>query len=836
MKEKLCLDAGWRVRQCMPGGDAVGEWMPADMPAQVHEVLLGCGLLADPREFRGSEKCQWVADQDWIYELDFEFRETGTYRQALEFEGVDTLADFSLNGEWIGHHCDQYLPAVIDVTGRLKAHNVLSIRFQSPNVYLQDHPLPEDYQGHVRGIRALRKGDHDFDDYLGAKPRFTKIGLYGHVNLLLGDIAEIAGLEIKTEFKDGFAQAMVCARLTTAGLCTAVSAKFELFAPDGKILATKSMDTDSGPDSSCCLEWKTPVDKPLLWWPRGFGDQPLYKLAAVLVSDEGEILDRCIKPFGMRDLEVDMPFNFRINGVQVKLWGANFTPMNGLTHVYDHARAKNILDLVEIGNMNALRIWGGGDNVEDEFYDETDKRGILVWQEFPNEFGMHPDTENIRDLCRQEAEYYVGKLRHHPSIILWCGGNENYMGRDFVYPGEKFIGREIFHIDYREIVSRMDPHRPYLESSPYGGAYANDPLSGDTHGYTNTWFVPGADIPVFHTENLRVSLPSVKSLERYVGRENLWPEGYDGRVTLKNRDPWPAAWNHVTSAASWRKIPPIEHYYDPSTVEELVYNFGWAHGEYLRKTVEAYRRGKSWHNPFDERKCLGHLVWKLFASWPHLYGNVLDYYLEPGIAFYAMKRTYSQLLLSFEVSDFIFVWLTNDSPYDFEGKVRIRLFEPMENRVFMETEVWARVRAGKSELIANLNEFGQFDRQNLLYAYVERDQCSWQGKSGEGFDGLAARSLDYVDIERHLGFPDAGIALGCDGDTLVLTTDRFARSIELSGDEDGDAFGWYFEDNFFDLLPGETKRVKVFGKHGKGTIRAKAAYTDHFVETGFDCK
>ncbi len=833
MKETRCLDKGWRIRQHAPGGEAAGEWLPADMPAQVHEVLFSHGKLSDPREYRGSEACQWVADQDWLYELEFDFQSSSARRQVLVFEGVDTLADFTLNDEWIGHHCDQYLPAEIDVTGRLKAHNTLSVRFLSPNAYLADHPLPERYHDRVRAIRALRKGDHDFDDYLGAKPRFTKIGLYGHVKILLCDSEEIAELEIKTEFKDGFKQALVCARLRTKGAGDPVRVQFELAGPDGSILATHAGDVPTAAGGSAGIGWKVPVGEPQLWWPRGFGGQPLYRLVATLISGTGGILDRCEKSFGMRDLEVDMPFNFKINGVPVKLWGANFTPMNGFTHVYDHDRANSILDLVEIGNMNALRMWGGGDRVDDAFYDETDRRGILVWQEFPNEFGMHPDTEDIRELCRLEAEYYVGTLRHHPSIILWCGGNENYMGRDFVFPGEDFIGRETFHIDYREIVSRMDPHRPYLESSPYGGAYANDPLSGDTHGYTNTWYVPGSEMPVFHTENLRVSLPAVKSLERYVGRENLWPEGYDGRVTLQHRDPWPEEWNVVTSAASWRKIPPIEHYYDPRNVGELVYNFGWAHGEYMRKTVESYRRGKTWHNPFDERKCLGHLVWKLFASWPHLYGNILDYYLEPGIAFYAMKRTYSPLLLSFEVSDHIFVWLTNDSPDDFEGKVCIKLFEPTENRARMETEVWARVRAGKSGLIANLDEFGQFDRQNLLYAYAEKDSCRWAGMSGEGFDGLAARSLDYVDIERHLGFPDAVVTLRCENGGLLLTTDRFARSVELTGDEGGDAFGWYFEDNHFDLMPGETKCVKVFGRHSEGTVRAKAAYSGHSAETWF---
>lgn len=129
MRETRNLDFGWRIRKYPNDGETTSDWMAADMPAQVHEVLLAHGLLEDPREFRGSEKCQWVADYDWKYELDFEFIDNGACRQTLLFEGVDTLAEFYLNGEMIGEHFDQYLPARFDVTAKLQSKNVLSSRF-----------------------------------------------------------------------------------------------------------------------------------------------------------------------------------------------------------------------------------------------------------------------------------------------------------------------------------------------------------------------------------------------------------------------------------------------------------------------------------------------------------------------------------------------------------------------------------------------------------------------------------------------------------------------------------------------------------------------------------
>ena len=832
MKQILNLNNGWRIRQCNPNGEAIGKWLKADMPKQVHEILHEYDMLGgDPREYRGSEKCQWVADNDWEYMLEFAAPTEVSTSERLVLHGVDTLADIFLNGEKLGSHKDLYLPAIFDVTGKLLDKNILSVRFFSPNEYIKNNPLPEHCRGIMSPHRIMRKHEHDFSDYLGAPPRFTKIGIYSDVFIELIDSQEITDLYLYTELKDGNKEGAIVAELETCGEDISGTAEFVFTKPDGSVLSKIEHQLDGKCNK---ISLKVPVKNPELWWPIGYGEQPLYKVSVRLLSSDGKQLDSCKKLIGIRDVISYKPLQYRINGIDIKLWGTNYTPIDGFTHVFNVERMKKKLDLIEMCTMNSIRVWGGGERNEKALYDECDRRGILVWQDFPNEYGCHPDTEEYRSLCRLEAEYYAKQLRSHTCLIQWCGGNEMYMGRDFSYPGKDFIGHEIFAIDYKQVLGRLDPLRPYLPSSPVGGNFNNDPQSVETHSYTNTWYVPGADMPEFVSENLRVSLPPLRSLERYLGKDNVWPKGYDGRVRHSSVYPWPDEWKYITSTESWRKIPPIERYYDPINIEEMIYNFGWAHADYLRDTVELYRRGnKTWRNPLEERKCHGHLIWKLHATFPHIYSNILDYYLEPGIAYYALKRTYSPLLLSFEVSDFIVVWITNDTPHDFEGKVQIKLFNPLKNEVFKEMTAFASVKSGHAEAITTLNEFKQFDRQNFLYAYIKDDDCSWNGKSAHGFDGLVARSLDYADIERHLKFPNAKPQMYLDGDELVVTTDKFARSIELSGNADGDEFCWYFEDNYFDLVPGETKRIRIFGSHKSGIITAKAAYSTESVSITF---
>jgi hypothetical protein len=197
---------------------------------------------------------------------------------------------------------------------------------------------------------------------------------------------------------------------------------------------------------------------------------------------------------------------------------------------------------------------------------------------------------------------------------------------------------------------------------------------------------------------------------------------------------------------------------------------------------------------------------------------MLDYYLEPFMPYYAIKRAYEPVLLTFDIQNFIYLWLVNDTPQIVQGRVTIQLFNPVRNQVVKALQRDVCVQPGESRLVTDLNEFGQFLRENILFATLT------------DADGrLITRTNDVADIEKHLRFPDAKVDLqvvGGEADELALrlTTDQFAKSIELTGNDDGDEFGWVFEDNYFDLLPGEVKLVRILGRHRQGTITAKPYY------------
>ncbi len=213
-------------------------------------------------------------------------------------------------------------------------------------------------------------------------------------------------------------------------------------------------------------------------------------------------------------------------------------------------------------------------------------------------------------------------------------------------------------------------------------------LEGDWHDYTTINFTPGASLPLFGSEVLRASVPALSSMRRFLSEGELWPAGFSPAVRKPGQPAWPPAWAyHSTGIATWDRIGPIQDYCDPTSAEELIRVLGTAHGEYLRERIERERRGVPDDEPAGSRRCWGNIVWRFNDAWPMIYSSVLDYYLEPKIAFYFMRRAYEPVLVSFErTPDKICVWVINDSPepvagtpaverLGFDGKVRGKLQE-----------------------------------------------------------------------------------------------------------------------------------------------------------------
>ena len=807
LKQNISLKQGWQLED--PGG---GLLSIASMPRQVHEILHENGLISDDFLIGLGEDSKWVAERDWTYRCRFSC-DNADAEAYLWFGCLDTIAEIYLNGEQIASSRSIYLPLRIRVTGKLKSgENLLEIRFESPYRYMDEHPLPPNWQGKFQPARLLRKSGCDFNDYLGARPYLTLIGVAGEIQLQLIDKAEITSFDPAAELSDKLTDGSITVKLS-ASCCDYLTAKITVCGPDGKNSAESTMELSSGA-GECRIE----IPNPHLWWPIGYGEHPLYTVEAQLLCG-GEVIDSCVKEVGFRTLTANHDFDVRINGRKVRLWGANLPPFDGKTHCWNPERAAALLNFVELGNMNTLRIWGEGEQLNDEFYRMCDQRGILLWHEFYHGYGMQPNTEEHFELCLKEAEYHIKRLRHHPSIFMWCGGNEGLMGGEFDQPGAEPIGSEIYAM-YEELAQRLDPNRYFHLNSPYCGAYTNDPTTGDCHGYEMWWYVPGMEYPVAFTEHMRVSGAQVKSLRRFIPEDELWPKDFVN-ISLysdKNAKMMPEGWLKRTGGMLERKCGPIHLFRDADSPEELAYKYSAAHALSFKQGIARSRMGRPSGSDIPRiSNC--HLIWKLSDTWPLIYSAIIDYYLEPYMPFYAAKRGYEPVAVCFDIRDHITAWLVNDSPNDVEGTLEYGIYSMTDGKFTAKAEAKVKMAAGESGEAVCFDSFGQFRTDNVICAhFVDRE------------NDIDYRVHDLVDIERRLIFPDAKLSMTVKGDVLSITSDDFAHCVELSGNDGGDEFGFYFEDNFFDLLPGVEKRVRILGRHTKGRIKGKAHYSTDACE------
>lgn len=812
------LRQGWLVRQLdgpvsitsltLAAARPDSAWLTATMPAQVHDVLLAHGLIPDPHVGKNAARSAWVGDKDWACATTFK-SPPGGGPVFLRLLGVDTLATATLNGKTVGRFDNMFRQWSLQVRENLAPpgqDNQLLVVFGSPNRFLKEAAARFQPPQGIDPAKYLRKSHGDLGSYLGARPNSMKVGLFDDVLLDVPASAWLEDVWVRSTLTDDFSHADCQVAVEANGQPAAL--QWTLTDPAGK-------EVGHGSEESGRTRIQFAVDKPQLWWPATHGTPALYTLRVDLMA-AGRLLDRRVVPFGIRRVRPilqdpqtgEKRFAFEVNGRRIFLMGADWVPVEGATHVWAPGRARRLLDLALQGRMNVIRVWAEGLYPPQEFYNECDRRGIFVWQDFMFGYGMHPmGPPQLDSNRRAEVEEAIRRLRNHPSLLLWVGGNENHMGWNFATGNTAAPGEEFFNRILPEVCARLDPDRLYHPSSPYGGPVPNWPLEGDWHDYTTLTFSPQASVPTYASEVGRVSSPSVASLRRYMSPQEIWPKNFDARTTEPGRAAWPPMWQYRSVDGAWDKIGPVQNYPDPVSAEDLVRVLGTAHGEYLRERVERERRGTPDGAPDGNRRCWGNMVWRLNDSWPIAYWSVIDYYLEPKIPFYFLRRAYAPVLLSFErTPDRIALWVTNDSPAPVKGRLSVRRVD-FSGKIMGTLTRDVELAPGDSRRCIDLTELGPVKLRNeFLQADLGAEQATM-----------------LLIAERDLHLPRASLKVrpggGANGSVVEISCDVFARQVKL---EIPGKSGAVFEDNFFDLAPGQTRTIRLIDPAGGDQLNVSA--------------
>jgi beta-mannosidase len=267
---------------------------------------------------------------------------------------------------------------------------------------------------------------------------------------------------------------------------------------DGRILEERKAYTHEG-----VAKTKFHVQNPQLWWPFTHGSQPLYVISAKLLSTKPSLNRKVAKRFGIRKVELiqrelkdadGTSFFFQINNIPMWIAGSCWIPADSFLPRVTPQKYYDWVTLARSGNQAMIRVWGGGIYEHDAFYDACDELGVLVWQDFMFACGNYPAYPTILESIALEAEQNIKRLRHHPSIVIWAGNNEDYLymalaGLEYDQDDQDpqhwltttWPARYIYEHVLANACKTLCPDIPYHPGSPYGGLIAMDDEIGDIH-------------------------------------------------------------------------------------------------------------------------------------------------------------------------------------------------------------------------------------------------------------------------------------------------------------------------------------------------------------------
>ncbi|EJT79730.1 hypothetical protein GGTG_04814 [Gaeumannomyces tritici R3-111a-1] len=667
------LSQGWEVKLGAPPGSEGAEdrWLPAGhLPTEIHLDLFRNGVIPDPHLDFNELAVRWVADRQWTYRCRFHAPPpSGT--TDLVLEGLDTFAAVSLNGDEILVSDNMFVEHRIDVTEKLRpgtspsgeAANELVIAFDSARKrglqLVKEHPEHRFIVHQTEISRGpVRKAQYQWGWDWG--PILQTCGPWKPIKLETF-VTRIGDARISYRLAKDLDSARVTVKVQTRGA-----------APPARCCITLNDDLVYSGEPSIASrgeEFKVDFDikKPQLWWPRGFGKQNMYKIKVSIMSHDGDVLDTVGKNIGFRKAELvrekdafGESFYLRVNGVDIFCGGSNWIPADSfLTRTTPDQYRDWVFSHVAEGNQAMVRVWGGGIYEHDVFFDACDEAGILVWQDFAFACANYPTYPSFLSSVETEARQNVRRLRHHPSLVIWAGNNEDYqiverykLKYDFddkdpqSWLKTDFPARYIYEHLLPKIVEEEHAGAIYRPSSPWGNGTSTtlvvDATVGDVHEW-DLWhgamkphqLLPGMG-GRFISEFGMEAYPHVPTLSRAV--TDPAQRSRPGTLALDFRN---KAIGHQRRLLAYLGEnvdlhTPTGSTAAPSSLDGFTYLTQVVQADAMRSAYGGWRR--RWGDETGARRCGGVLAWQLNDCWPTVSWSLVDHDGVRKPAWYAVRE------------------------------------------------------------------------------------------------------------------------------------------------------------------------------------------------------
>jgi beta-mannosidase len=792
------------------------------LPCDVHVPLIDAGVISEPLVADNCFTSEWIEKKSWWFKKTFTAGEELLQAQNSELviEGLDAHADLFLNGVHLGHHRSAMYPFRKDVRDLLKAgENVLVVRLTSGLEYYTDldlakirHQISAEHK-RGRGPRGderrvfVRKPQYVYGwDW---NPRVATCGIMGDARIeAYNDIAVRSARFITDHLEEKCAQATVEVELDNIRIMSTLDVTLQveiLFAGNVIHAAQKEVFAASGLNF---ISFPITIESPQIWWPNGMGPQNLYTVRISARSAQGGTAQHHFTT-GLRTVALNTDrldpenrlFAFVVNGVQIFAKGGNWETPDCIYGRVSDERYETLVREAREANFNLFRVNGCDAYERDHFYDCCDRYGILIWQDFAFSCAAYPDELDwFRREAENEVDYQSKRLRNHPCLALWCGNNESAGNLQDV-PGKKPAsprGALLYNYSMPLILRRNSPHIPYWNSSPYGG---ETDLESDACGDKHYWVFmsnnPDERISPEEYDKLAGKFVSefgcigpskLSSIQKYLGSSQV---EMNSRLWNMHTNPFntyfysvnkPVPENNALAAGIGK------HYADPQKLplgEYLLYG-GLFQGVMLGYALDSMRCAE--HNA-------GGLIWSYDDAWGEIGWSIIDYYLTRKISYYFVKRALAHKRLAMRHREGeVYTFCMNDSPdaiplelehgyMTFDGHRHDTVRRAVTVPPFTKRMVVASFHIGSHDPLQGVYYAAPINSTAIIPA--------------------ALRLADYRTLRQTR--PNLTVsAIRADGDAVSFTisSDAYVHAVHFGFDD-----RIHLSDEYFDLLPGESRRI-----------------------------
>ena len=682
-KQLVPLTSGWEFHQVLaptsaqPANDAA-QWHPAFVPGCVHLDLLRNKLIPDPFYRDNEAKLQWIENADWEYRTTVQATPAVLAQKNVDlvFEGLDAYAKVYLNDKLILTADNMFREWRVSVKADLKpGANQLRIVFPSPIKAASEIAANDPWRErtHVEPKTYIRKAAYEYGWDWG--PRFVTSGIWRPARLEAWDEARISNVHIRQlDVNSSVAHLLAEVEVTASDSGNAtVSVEYGMSA--------KHADTSRTVQLQPGINHVTlPIDiaNPQLWYPAGYGAQPIYKFQVQLKMSK-QLQDEATAKTGLRSVvlrrEPDQwgrSFEFVVNGIPVFGKGADVIPFDSFPTRVTAQQYRQVLQSAVDANMNMIRHWGGGYYETDEFYDLCDELGIMIWQDFMFGNDWQPGTYDWKLNVAREAEEQLRRLRNHPSIVIWCGNNETeealaWKDRDKLPADVRFQMWQDYVTTFSGIlaaaVSRLAPETPYWPSSPSADyeQLSDKYQSGDMHDWS-VWHrrAPFTDYekhnPRFMTEYGFQSFPEMRTVESFTIPEDR-TDIFTPVMLAHQKN---TAGNAIIRDYMLRDFP------QPKDFASFLYVSQVLQAEGIKIGAEHLRRNRP--------RTMGSIYWQLNDCWPVASWSSLDYYGRWKALHYYARRFYAPILVSpHQEEGNVAIYIVSDKTSPTVATLRVRI-------------------------------------------------------------------------------------------------------------------------------------------------------------------